>query len=39
MLVALVSAVHPIWIGVIAFAVLFIALMVLRTIGSGRPHS
>lgn len=39
MLVALVSAVPPIWIGVIAFAILFIALMIFRSIGSGRPHS
>ena len=39
MLVALVSVVQPIWIGVIAFAILFTALMVLRAIGSGRPHS
>ena len=39
MLVTLVSQVAPIWIGVIAFAVLMTALLILRGIGAGRPHS
>ena len=39
MLLALVSAVQPIWIGVIAFAILFISLLIMRGMTSGRPHS